>query len=167
LAALGTSSVLADLPVCGHVEGVIVMGEPIGDAIELFLLQRGLPVVVVDTQSKRFSAVAIDDRRGGHRAAAHLLGLGHRRIGYIIERQTGGHLSQGRRRLDGFADEVRAAGYELVLVECDGSLQAKRAALGQLLERSSTAVVAHCDDIALGALRGVLNSVSACPSTFP
>jgi LacI family transcriptional regulator len=49
----------------------------------------------------------IDDRRAIAEAAAHLIGLGHRRIGFV-----GGHvgLSTGRARLAGFRDAHADAG---------------------------------------------------------
>ena len=44
----------------------------------------------------------IDDHDGGRLAAAHLRDRGHRRIGYLLERQVSDYESQAIRRLSGF-----------------------------------------------------------------
>ncbi|GAA1996595.1 LacI family DNA-binding transcriptional regulator [Microbacterium pumilum] len=154
-AAISASPVLASLPVRGHLDGVIVMGQPIDDMIELRLHERGLPVVVVDAESPRYSAVTVDDVQGGREAARHLLELGHRSLGYIQESQFAEYVSQAQLRFDGAAEEFRAAGGEVIVVSCEGNQAAGGRAARQLLTRPSppTAVMAHYDDLALGALR--------------
>src|SRR3954471_15176055 len=71
-AALAGSPVLASMPIHGRLDGLIVMGLQIEDAIAGRLRERALPTVAVDADSTVFSRVVIDDREGGRLAGAHL-----------------------------------------------------------------------------------------------
>ncbi|MET0416154.1 MAG: LacI family DNA-binding transcriptional regulator, partial [Actinoplanes sp.] len=64
-AAAASSPVLASMPVHGRLDGLIVMGLPIEDAIAGRLRERNLPTVAVDADSALFSRVVIDDSEGG------------------------------------------------------------------------------------------------------
>ena len=153
-AAMSRSAVLASLPVRGHIDGLIAMGRSLDEAIERRLDDRALPVVVVDATSPRFSAVTIDDFEGGRLAAAHLIELGHRRVGYVLERQVSDYESQARRRLDGVRQVFGEAGGGVVVESAEGSVADGRRAARALLDRDPglTAVMAHYDDLAIGAL---------------
>jgi LacI family transcriptional regulator len=147
--------VLASLPIRGAVDGLVVMGAPLEQSIEERLHARGLPVVLVDADSSRYSVVNIDDHGAGRAAAEHLLTLGHRRIGYVLERQTAEYESQARRRLGGFRarlGEQRDA--RLEIISAPGTMQAGREAARKLLDRPDrpTAIMAHFDDLALGVM---------------
>ena len=74
------------------VDGVVVCSVADDDPLLRLALLRRLPLVVIDqprpAQLARLSAAAvpwvgIDDRAAAERAADHLLGLGHRRLGVI------------------------------------------------------------------------------------
>ena len=75
--------------------------------------EAGLCPVFVDAEVPGFSNVFIDDRRGGRLATEHLLSLGHRKIGFIGDREDGqfGFTSSLRRR-QGYRDALLAAGLE-------------------------------------------------------
>ncbi|MFJ4717043.1 LacI family DNA-binding transcriptional regulator [Streptomyces sp. NPDC088785] len=98
-------------------------------------------------------ALTFDNRGGGRDLTAHLLALGHRRIGYVAgpeERTT------TRDRLEGHRDALRAAGVEApddLVVHGPYDRAAGHAATRELLRRdpSLTAVVAANDTVALGA----------------
>lgn len=152
-AATMPSPVLETLPIRGYVDGMIVMGEPVDPVVEQRLATRGLPLVLVDADSDRFPAITIDDYGAGRLAARHLLGLGHRRIGYVVEDQVSDYESQARRRLGGFQEEVaRHGGVELTVTRSAGTVSAARAEARSLLGMRDrpTAVMAHFDDLALG-----------------
>jgi LacI family transcriptional regulator len=154
-AATATSPVLAASAIRGSVDGVVVMGERIDEDVERRLAERALPTVVVDARSDTFSAVTSDDYAGGTLAARHLLGLGHRRLGYLTERQKSDYESQARCRLDGFRHEVDAvAGTSVLVVTSGPSIEEARDAARQLLQQPErpTAIMAHYDDVAIGAL---------------
>ncbi|GAA2720731.1 LacI family DNA-binding transcriptional regulator [Cellulomonas aerilata] len=155
-AAAATSPFLAASAIRGHVDGLVVMGERIDETVERRLQERGVPTVVVDATSDLFSVVTTDDFQGGALAAQHLLGLGHRTIGYLTERQESDYESQARRRLDGFARAVERAGDTQVLVTASGPTadQARQAARRLLTApERPTAIMAHYDELAIGALQ--------------
>ncbi|RZS91648.1 LacI family transcriptional regulator [Motilibacter rhizosphaerae] len=155
-AAAATSPVLAASAIRGHLDGLIVMGERIEDAVERRLAERGMPTVLVDAASERFSVIVSDDFRGGALAARHLLELGHRSIGYLIEQQESDYESQARQRLDGFRHALEQAGGATLVVRPTGSsAEEARAAARDVLAGPDrpTAVMAHFDELAVGALR--------------
>jgi LacI family transcriptional regulator len=154
-AALATSPALASMPIHGRLDGLIVMGLEIEDEIAQRLLERGLPTVAVDAASDSFSRVATDDAEGGRLAARHLVGKGHRRIGYILERQVSDYESQAVKRLAGFRQVVAGAAGHVLVETSDNSVEAARTAVERLLDRddSPTAIMAHHDGLAIGVLQ--------------
>jgi DNA-binding LacI/PurR family transcriptional regulator len=153
-AALASSPVLASMPIHGRLDGLIVMGLPIEDAIAGRLRERNLPTVAVDADSPLFSRVLIDDNDGGRIAAEHLRDRGHRRVGYLLERQVSDYESQAVKRLAGFRRVIAAAGGEVVVATSDNSVDAARQAAAALLDVAErpTAVMAHHDTLAIGVV---------------
>ncbi|WP_202388343.1 substrate-binding domain-containing protein [Nocardioides flavescens] len=155
-AATATSPVVESIPIRGYIDGLIVMGEPLEPAVEQRLASRGMPVVIVDADSDVFQVVRIDDYNAGRMAARHLIDLGHRRLGYVLEGQVADYESQALRRLGGFRAEVsQHPDLELVVTQSSGSLAAAREAGRRLLTEHPhlTSVMAHFDDLALGVIR--------------
>lgn len=80
------------------------------------LVERGVPIVYVDRISgdRPCCWLATDDRAGGRLAGEHLVGSGHRRIGFVgdpsISRQVG-------ERRQGLLDAVAEAGLDESVVE--------------------------------------------------
>ncbi len=63
-----------------------------------------VPLSMVDVDAAGVPSTVIDDVDGGRLATAHLLELGHRRIGFVGDRSEGGlGLRSGRRRLTGYS----------------------------------------------------------------
>jgi LacI family transcriptional regulator len=154
-AATASSPVLASMPIRGQMDGLIVMGMRVEEAIERRLLERRVPTVVVDADSERFPVVTCDDRVGGELVGKYLLGLGHRRFGYVVERQNTPYASQALLRLDGFRATVeKRRGTALEVVEAGNTPISARDAAIKLLSSPvpPTAVMAHCDDLAVGVL---------------
>ncbi|WP_285688756.1 LacI family DNA-binding transcriptional regulator [Actinoplanes sp. NBRC 103695] len=153
-AALASSPVLASMPVHGRLDGLIVMGLRIEDAIADRLRERHLPTVAVDADSVLFSRVVIDDAAGGRIAAEHLRDRGHRRVGYLLERQVSDYESQAIRRLTGFREVMAAAGGSVVVTSSDNSVDAAREVAAGLLDAADrpTAIMAHHDALAVGVL---------------
>jgi DNA-binding LacI/PurR family transcriptional regulator len=80
------------------VDGFIVYSLPDGHRAVDAALARGLPTVVVDAPSGLGgSYLGIEDRLAARQAAEHLIGLGHRRIGVLMDRLSPDGRS-GRRR---------------------------------------------------------------------
>lgn len=122
------------------------------------LLHRRLPMVflggsVPGLQAPFFSA---DDVAGVDQAVAHLVSLGHRRIGLAVgqdwhvvsDRLVEGYRAAMRRHLGMRIDEAMI---EHTLPSVEGGAQAA----GRLVGRGATGVVCASDAMALGAVRAV------------
>ena len=155
-AAASVSPLLRTLPVTGRLDGLLIMGLPLDDALAEHLLGRQLPTVLVDSSRPEFSTVNVDDDEGGAILARHLLARGHTSFAFVQEPQESDEfLSQGQRRNRGFSrvlteDGIDPAAVHTVLTGNDilVSRQALHAVLA--LRPTPTAVFAHHDVLAAG-----------------
>jgi LacI family transcriptional regulator len=103
-----------------RVDGMILA--PVG--VDHAYLERdrraGMPLVFVDRPALCIDAdaVIVDNAGGAQRGVAHLISAGHRRVGYLGDRQ---HLASSRERLRGYRLALEAAGieYESTIVRLD------------------------------------------------
>lgn len=120
------------------------------------LLDRKIPVVVVDREIKGLKAdcVLTDNLDGGYQATAHLLALGHRRIGCILgpsdltpsaDRVTGYRQAMAETGLEPPDEWLRRGDFR-----CQSGYDAMRGFLA--LPEQPTAVFACNDLMAIGAL---------------
>ena len=120
------------------------------------LCALGIPIVLAirRVEGARASLVASDNRRGAQRVTRHLVGLGHRRLGFL-----GGGAGMGVRqdRLAGFMDALREAGLSAEaphVMDCapskDGGFAAMTALLAQ--DRPPSGMVCFNDVVAIGAM---------------
>ena len=156
------------------VDGFIVYSLPDRHRAVEAALARGLPTVIVDApRVQGGSYLGIRDRQAARQAAEHLLGLGHRRIGVLMDRLSpdgrSGVADDARRRSarDGVARErvigyqqaLRAAGLtwrDIPMVEAGGfDKPATEQAVSLLLDNCPglTAILASTDVLALQTLR--------------
>jgi DNA-binding LacI/PurR family transcriptional regulator len=145
----------AELAAGGRLDGLLCVSvAPSPDELERFAT-IGMPVVLVDTQEEGLCGVSIDDVEGGRMAAEHLLALGHRRIGFIGDREPHpyGFTSSARRRA-GAAEACERAGAELIVRRGPhGRDEARTVAIEMLAaDDPPTAVFAPSDLQALGVL---------------
>jgi DNA-binding LacI/PurR family transcriptional regulator len=138
------------------------------------VVERGLPLVVVDGPPRPGAGhVGVDDRGGATLAARHLLELGHRRLGVVSaplspdryegpadqERQAAAAYQVIRERLLGYRAAVEAAGLDWGAVPVEErrpyGQEAGRRAATALLDRADrpTALLAMSDELAFGAMR--------------
>lgn len=160
------SPVLESVPLQARFDGVMVMGMALDPVVEGRLRERGLPVVLVDAESASYPSLLIDDDGAGALVADHLLGLGHRRFGYVSEEQTTDYESQAARRLHGFRSRIDAiGGCTLEVREALPTVEASEAAGLELLSSPDrpTALVAHFDLMAAGLLRAARGLGLAVP----
>jgi LacI family transcriptional regulator len=120
---------------------------------------RDVPIVVVDREidSGAWTSVLVHNSRGARDAVAHLVGLGHRRIGCISGPRELGPSSE---RVRGYRDALRKAGITPEpgwVMEGDFHANGGYRTMSQLLERDErlTAVFACNDMMAVGALRAI------------
>jgi DNA-binding LacI/PurR family transcriptional regulator len=121
----------------------------------------GVPLVTVgSTNPQGVPVVDVDNRQGGYDATRYLLQEGHRRIATIVGPSG---WPSAVARLEGYRQALREAAVaeepELVEYASSWSLESGQAAAAGLLGRRAdfTAVFAHSDLIALGAIRELRN----------
>jgi DNA-binding LacI/PurR family transcriptional regulator len=97
-----------------RLDGVMIISLPLTPGEVRGLHRDGLPAVCVDVANAVLPHVSIDDVAGGALAARHLLEAGHRQVAFVgdVEENPFGFASS-ERRLEGFRDELRAAGVDL------------------------------------------------------
>src|SRR5579875_2105401 len=98
-------------------DGVIVVSIRLAKQRIAAFRRVAIPLVTVDAAAPGVPQTVIDDVAGGRLATAHLLGLGHRRIGFVGDnaaRETGHDLgfTSSRSRLQGYRKELAEAGVD-------------------------------------------------------
>ncbi len=120
------------------------------------LTARGLPIVLVNGYADDVEApyVSCDDIASSELAVAHLLALGHTRIGLAVGPER---FVPAIRKIAGFRQAMAsvASGVDVEdLIERSlFSVEGGQAAAQRLLERGCTAIVSGSDLMALGAIR--------------
>ncbi|HEX8420519.1 MAG TPA: LacI family DNA-binding transcriptional regulator [Sphingomonas sp.] len=149
-------AVIDDLIARG-VQGVILT-PPLGDDVDLVAALRRAGMAIVATGSTHgdfgVQSVGIDDRKAAQEMTAYLLGLGHRRIGFVQGRAT--HASS-KYRLEGYRDALRAGDVPVdaeLIVQGNYDYQSGMQAADELLalRMPPTAIFASNDDMAAAAV---------------
>jgi LacI family transcriptional regulator len=139
-----------------HVDGVIIFSSDIDDPILPLLIKDGGPLVLIGRHPYFLNVASVDveNREGARAAVAHLIDLGHRRIG-LINGELQMEAAQARR--DGYKQALLEAGIGIeaeLMVEGFFSETAAYQAMLKLLDlpHRPTAVFAASDSMAIGAL---------------
>ena len=108
------------------------------------------PLVLLNRRVARIPSITVDNMDGVRQAVAHLVALGHRRIGYVEGPKTSW---ANRERLRGLRGSTSTSGVEFVklgsfLPQFEGGV----AAADQVLASGVSAVIAYNDLVALGLL---------------
>jgi DNA-binding LacI/PurR family transcriptional regulator len=138
-------------------DGLIAVGlEPEDHELEQ-LLMIGRPVVSVVGSDDDPVVIGIDDDDAARRATHHLTALGHRHIVFVGGGSSTRWASVDRRRLDGYYAAMSEAGLDAHAqhvsseVTLPGGYAASVDLLGAARSRP-TAIVAVCDEVAIGAI---------------
>ena len=154
------------------VDGFLMYSMPDDHPAVTAAIARGLPTVIVDSPTDLgVDFVGVRDRRAAKEIAAHLLALGHTRIGILVDRLNpdgaSGLVSTARlraardavpaERVAGYAQAIRAAGLrwaDVPIVEAGGFTSSLfRAAVEKLISHHGlTAIIASTDGLALTAI---------------
>jgi LacI family transcriptional regulator len=119
------------------------------------LRRAGFPAVLIAGPDAGIDVVGVDDRSGAQRATRHLIELGHKRIGFLDPWHSVGN----DEKREGYGQALSAAGLPFdatLVVETSGHYATHGYyAMDELMSvaRPPTAVFAHNDSLALGALR--------------
>jgi DNA-binding LacI/PurR family transcriptional regulator len=152
---------LAALTARHRADGVIVVSVHLARQHLAAFGRAAIPLVTVDVTAAGVPRTIIDDVAGGRLATAHLLGLGHRRIGFVGDATASGEHDLGfgssKRRLRGYRQELAAANIyldpELVRLGPHGPAVAAELADQLLgLPEPPTAIFAASDTQAIGVL---------------
>ncbi|MEX5296497.1 LacI family DNA-binding transcriptional regulator [Kocuria sp. CPCC 205268] len=147
------------LPARRKVDAVVVVAVPVTEHERRRLELMGVTIVAAGGQDATYPFVSVDDAAAVRQATEHLLRLGHRRIAVITAVDPDRAEQPVRRgRTRGFYEAMAEAGVpvdeELVVATAWGGVQAAEAMEGLLSGRTiPTAVLAHSDEMALGAMR--------------
>jgi DNA-binding LacI/PurR family transcriptional regulator len=159
--AAAPSPLLRTLPVTGRLDGLLIMGAPLEDAMARRLSKRKLATVLVDSFHEGLSWVNVDDEAGGYQIGAHLIERGHTSLTYVSQGQRSAeYTSPAQLRRRGLIRALEGAGLPAEalrhwIVPSNDMRGAHAAAAGILaLDPAPTAVVAHHDVLAAGLLTG-------------
>ncbi|MBI4944613.1 MAG: LacI family DNA-binding transcriptional regulator [Actinobacteria bacterium] len=147
------------LPARRKVDAVIVVAFQVLEAERRRLELMGVHIVAAGGQSAAYPYVRIDDYVAGRQAMDHLLFLGHRRIA-MLEARDPDQPDLDPPRSDAYVEALRENGIEvdpeLVVVGDWGGEQGAQGMSRLLsLRTPPTAVYAHSDEVALGAVRTI------------
>ena len=152
-----------DLLVDRRVDGVVIGSAGLGSRQTAWLARSQLPVVLVNCQAPGIALATVrsDNVAGGRLGVAHLLELGHRRIGHLTapprhadaaDRLAGARaaLAEARNALAGTRPAT-----EIVAVSGDATVPGGERAMCELLDAApeTTAVTTYNDLMAIGAIR--------------
>ncbi|MDT0158436.1 LacI family DNA-binding transcriptional regulator [Microbacterium sp. ARD32] len=143
-----------------RLDGIIAVGiQPSARELER-LIRVESPLVSIGAYSEGTSAVSIDDAGAARIATEHLIDLGHRDIAFLGgTADAATHAFGDERRLAGYRQAMMAAGLAAFVRHADGEPTMPggyEAAVRMLGDRQSrpTALVAVCDEAAIGAVVG-------------
>lgn len=153
----GRNRIFEDFLARKRFDGLIAVGlEPDHKEIDQ-MLSLGRPVVSVIGSSTATTVIEVDDDYVARRATEHLVALGHRDIAFLGGGVTTHWAQVDRRRLDGYRGAMRSAGladramHITSEVTMPGGYASAVDALGDVRGRP-TALVATCDEVAIGAI---------------
>jgi DNA-binding LacI/PurR family transcriptional regulator len=141
------------------VEGVAVLTfggeEPVLDQLAI----HNMPIVLAEfhLEDPKVSTILLDYSAGIHAAVAHLVELGHTRIGFLAGPHT---LHSAITRLNAFQQTMHEASLKVHknwIIECDHTLKGGVAGFGKImaLPTRPTALICSNDMTAIGVLRAV------------
>ncbi|MGM0431128.1 MAG: LacI family DNA-binding transcriptional regulator [Spirochaetota bacterium] len=154
-----------DLLVRSRTDGIILLHESTRPEVYTRIRDNQIPMVLcnIDIGHTRYPQVRIDDYRAAYEGTEYLLGLGHRKIGFI---STFGH-TMSDKRIGGYRDALEAYGVSFdphyIAYSQDTpeftrvSLRAGKTAMRQLLHRGIdiSSVFVMSDEMAIGAIQEI------------
>jgi LacI family transcriptional regulator/LacI family repressor for deo operon, udp, cdd, tsx, nupC, and nupG len=151
-----------DLARTGRVDGLVLLDVESDDARARALCGAGVAHVCAGAPPEGCGSpsAAVDLRAGAGQAVAHLVGLGHRRIGLILPPSN---LVSSATLAQGFTEALAQAGLpaeDTLVVETERSEQDGYQAMQELLSlpEPPSAVLAGSDELAFGALHALYDA---------
>lgn len=142
-----------------RVDGIILAPSPDpSEAALTFIEEHGIPCVLVDrTPAPRFDQVGVENERGTEAMVTHLIGHGHRRIGYVAGQKG---FTTAEERVRGYRSALDAAriGFDAaLLVAATADTQEAAAAADRLLSlpEPPTAIATGNNMATIGAIAAI------------
>jgi len=153
----GRERIFGDFLARKRFDGLIAVGLEPGDHELEQLTQIGRPIVSVVGTGDESSLIAIDDVYAARRATEHLIGLGHTQIAFLGGGSDSHWTHVDKQRLSGYDSAMAEAGLSAHRrhVRSEVSMPAGYRAAVDLLGDARlrpTAIVAVCDEVAVGAI---------------
>ena len=151
-----------------RVDAVIIVASRMGSTYNSKLNQLQVPIVLVENQEHNdyHHTVSTDSQSGGQAATDHLIGLGHRRIGFVgaIDRPK-----SNDERLTGYKMALEQADIPLIpelisLPDSHDDFERGQQGLAEILAAAPTAVFCYNDRIAIGLMKGCEQRDIAIPN---
>lgn len=138
-----------------QVDGAILLPETTDLEPVHFLMRAGIQIVILERIVAGCPCIVADEHHAGYLATQHLLQLGHRKIGCIV---LAADSTGSAARVEGYLAALQAAGVsprKKWIIESEYGYASGDLAARRLLKLSDrpTAVVAHNDLIAIGAMK--------------
>ena len=152
-------SYLSTLPLTGNLDGLIILSLQISNEEGDWLVNHGLPTVLIEYPYPKLNCVEIDNIQGGRMAAEYLLKKGHRRIAFLGDTDLPEYaIHPVSMRLSGFRQVLKEAGIMLpdnFVRLAPYTHEQTRAVANELLGLAEppTAIFAATDFQALGVLK--------------
>jgi DNA-binding LacI/PurR family transcriptional regulator len=149
-----------ELPARRKVDALLAVGIPVNEDEQARLALMGVQIIAAGGQSAPYPFVSIDDYEAGSQAVNHLLHLGHRRIAMIDAIDPNANQWPIGGRSLAYTEALEGAGIAVdpeLFVRADWGPIAGADAMSRLLSlrKPPTAVFAHSDEMAIGALRAI------------
>jgi LacI family transcriptional regulator, galactose operon repressor len=151
---------ISSIPIRQNVDGLIIMSLALQENDARRLHENGMETVLIEYWHEDLNSIVIDDVHGGKLAAEHLIGKGHRRIGFLgdLEPPEAYAIHPVRSRLQGFGRTLDEAGIPLpqrYVVQAAYSLEDGQRAANELLNlrEPPTAIFASADIQAVSLLK--------------
>ena len=149
-----------------QVDGMIIMGNLISDELARKISDSEIPVVLIGSRHENLPSVTIDNEKAARDAVYYLIERGHQRIGMISGKLKDPII--GKARLEGYRQALQEASIpwrsELVV---EGGYRFKSGYEGArqllMLEEVPTAVFVASDEMAIGAMRAILEKGLTIP----
>ncbi|MDD7833882.1 LacI family DNA-binding transcriptional regulator [Paenarthrobacter sp. AB444] len=168
----GSQADAVDALIDHQMDGLILVA-PILSEEHLERVAREIPLAIVGlhSQSPSLDSVSADDSLGSELVVDYLVGLGHRRIGFVARDRDDPDSSRPEMvRLAGFLDAMdrRHLLDEAVVVEGPWSQEGGKEAVRLIdaQDRPPTAVFAGADIVALGMISELWNQGRTVPDTY-
>jgi DNA-binding LacI/PurR family transcriptional regulator len=145
-----------------RVDGILICSSRLGGLYRTLIAEQSLPIVLINNQAEGQYAYAVahDDRRAAKDCVAHLIDIGHQRIGYLGNQRGG---STNADRLAGYHAAMTAAHVPVRATDVQhastghptASVEPIQTWLRQPDSERPTAIFCYNDLLAIGALRAL------------